>query len=443
MVPPWACFRPRFPNSETALLRPAVHRVMQIHALEREVVFGFHLHHYLFDRAHLGIAAGTAHHQRGRLLGLRLDEVVLAQAHGRAAIQGGDVIKAILLNRDLRANPIACAGLQLQLLRAVQHQDAIGQRPVGLDGHFRLRALDRAKIAALLLDGVSNSQPAGIVVGDANPLHRGQLDHRQLEAFRGQPSRRDEVLGRFAEPCKQKIETRAAFPREHGRFFPLRGAVEARMNLCLHRFDPAHGRRDGLVAALANGGVARLHDDFVERFRARAAGGAPQQRRAVAQKSGRGSNQPNQSADAHDAERGKPRKYWTRGQSPGFGKASDLGRIGGEKFQKRVFRRVLFGEREQALLERGELPLGAPRDLAPVQTAQRQHHAGGDSGRQRKEKRHARDQHAERRKSRGACAQRQQSASRPAQPLPSRPGRASTARRRRRCLTSARYEPRI
>ena len=70
----------------------AVHGVVQLDVLQAEIVLGFHRDGDFLDGRCLEIAARPGDLDLGRLVLLRLDEVVFAEAHVFAAFDGGDVI---------------------------------------------------------------------------------------------------------------------------------------------------------------------------------------------------------------------------------------------------------------------------------------------------------------------------------------------------------------
>ena len=69
---------------------------MQLDVLEAEIVLGLHLHGDLFDGRCLEIAPRPGHLDLRRLVALRLNEVVLAEAHVFAAFQRRDVKLTVL-----------------------------------------------------------------------------------------------------------------------------------------------------------------------------------------------------------------------------------------------------------------------------------------------------------------------------------------------------------
>ena len=88
----------------------------------------------------------------GRVGLARFDEVVLGETDGLPLIERGDVVHAVLLDRDRALIVIAVAAREAHLLAVVEDEEAVRQRPIGHDVEIGARAFDRPQIAAALFD---------------------------------------------------------------------------------------------------------------------------------------------------------------------------------------------------------------------------------------------------------------------------------------------------
>ena len=77
--------------------RAAVDRIMQLDALEREVVTGLDGYADFFNGVDAGIRAGMRNLHGGRVIDARFDEIILAQANAFALFLGRKMIHAIFL----------------------------------------------------------------------------------------------------------------------------------------------------------------------------------------------------------------------------------------------------------------------------------------------------------------------------------------------------------
>ena len=84
----------------------------------------------------------------GRVGLARFDEVVLGETNGLALIERGDVIRAVLLDRDRALIVIAGAARETHLLAVLEDEQTIGQRPIGHHVEIGARAFERPQIAA-------------------------------------------------------------------------------------------------------------------------------------------------------------------------------------------------------------------------------------------------------------------------------------------------------
>ena len=97
---PSDCFAPFCFSSEATFLGSAIDGVMQIERLQRVLIFRSHIDADFFDRADLGIFARLGDLDSGLADLAGFDEIVVGEAHQFAVIHDGDVISAVLLDRD-------------------------------------------------------------------------------------------------------------------------------------------------------------------------------------------------------------------------------------------------------------------------------------------------------------------------------------------------------
>ncbi len=113
---------------------------------------------------------------------------------GWPCFNAGDVVDAVLIHLDGAVIDVILAAGELDLLSVVELDLAALQRAIGGDIEFGLGAGDRAQIAAALLDLGRHAGPGGVMVGDANLLHRGQIGDANVEVLRRHRSGGDVVL---------------------------------------------------------------------------------------------------------------------------------------------------------------------------------------------------------------------------------------------------------
>ncbi len=73
---------------------------MQADVVEREIVLGVDRNGHFFDWIHLRVASRPVDLHRRRRVLAGFDKEVLAEAHVLAAVDGGDVIQAVFVQRD-------------------------------------------------------------------------------------------------------------------------------------------------------------------------------------------------------------------------------------------------------------------------------------------------------------------------------------------------------
>ena len=192
------------------MVRAAVDGVVQVHVVEAELIGGLDADGDFFDGAGAIIAAGAVDRDLRRLRFVGGDEVVLGEAHRLALVDGGDVIRAVLLHVDRALVVVAVAAGEMDRLAAVERELAIAAGAIHLDFDLRVGAFDRAQIAGVLLRHRLQAGPLGIVIGDVNLLHRRQIDHAHLVVRRNERPGRHVVLDVLRQAGENKLVARAA-----------------------------------------------------------------------------------------------------------------------------------------------------------------------------------------------------------------------------------------
>ena len=207
MVLPSAFFAPLRFSTRHRLLRAAVDRVVQAHVVQAEIVAGFDRHRDFLDRIDLGVAPGPRDLHGRRLVLLRLDEIILAQAHVFALVDRrrcGTCRPSGSGTLAMRQLPSPAA--QRELGAVVEQQHAVRQRPIGLDGDLGGGAFHGAQIAARIFHRVLHARPGGEMIGHADLLHARQIDHVQVVMFRS--GRRRPRHNIPSIPERRRTETR-------------------------------------------------------------------------------------------------------------------------------------------------------------------------------------------------------------------------------------------
>ncbi len=207
----------------------------------------------------------------------------------------------------------------------------------------------------------------------------------------------DVVLDAFRQRRQQKFVSVTGGLRLHIDGFPLRGAVIAGHQLHPAITEAAQVGSDELVRLPADGLIAWVDEDLVERTVAIARRAGPQQGSPVAEEARSGQDEPQEDADTGDCGDTKRGDATGRNDERRLVAAGDFERVLGQQLHEWVARRVgrPLGEGQQPLLEFRDGPLDAAGRAAPVQPAERQHDAGGQSGRQRDEQEQARAREAQ------------------------------------------------
>jgi hypothetical protein len=163
---------------------------------------------------------GDAH--GGRLVLLGFDEIIRAEAHVLALVDGGDVIHAVLADGHAGDAQAVFARAQRHLGSIVEEQRAVRQRPVRLDGHVGIGAFDGAQIAAGIFDFVFHPGPAWEMISDFEFLDAGQVDHLEPVLFGTDAAGFHVVVERLGHAGDQKLVAGPAELRTHVGLFPFR-----------------------------------------------------------------------------------------------------------------------------------------------------------------------------------------------------------------------------
>ena len=174
-----AVFRTPGLRKRDCLLGTGIDGVAQFERGQGIVVAGLHFDYHLFDGADAGIAAGPGDADLGRLFGLWLDEIVLADSDRFTFVQCGNVIDGFALDAKTRGGGPLAGLLQLEFAPVVEHDLAAGEGTVRLDFDDRFGPLNRAQIAARIFHQLGLPEPGGIVVGHPDSAHGRQIDDRQ------------------------------------------------------------------------------------------------------------------------------------------------------------------------------------------------------------------------------------------------------------------------
>ncbi len=108
------------------------------------------------------------------------DEVVLREPNRLALVDGGHVIRAVLFHVNRALILVAVPACQFDGLASVEREHAVFQRTVHLDLERSVSAFDGAQIAGVVFRDGLHSGPFGIVIGDVDVLHGGQIHHAHL-----------------------------------------------------------------------------------------------------------------------------------------------------------------------------------------------------------------------------------------------------------------------
>ena len=206
MVEPSASFSPFLREHIDGGLGAAVDGIVQRDAVEAVFVGGLGGDGDFFDGAGVVIAAAGTHQRNLRRVGFAgLDEKILADANGLARFDAGDVIDAVLIHLDGAAIDVVLAAGELDLLPAIELDLAAGKRAIGGDFEFGFGAGDGAQIAAALFDLGRHAGPGGVMVGDLDLLHGGQIGDANVEVLRRHGAGGDVVFDVFGQAGKQKL----------------------------------------------------------------------------------------------------------------------------------------------------------------------------------------------------------------------------------------------
>ena len=226
------------------LFRPAIHRIMQRHFRDAELIIRFYAHGDFLDGARAIIVARTRDKYVRRFGFACFDEEIIGQAHGLSLVERGDVIHAVLLHVHRALVHISFTAGQLNLLFVIEHQDAITQGLVGDDVQIGVRALYGAQVATAFLGHILNVRPGRIAVRNAHVFHAGKIEHANVEVLRMEGSRFHVIFNAFRQPGKNKLKARASRLRAHGHLVPFGGAVVASVEADVLRLQADELRRN-------------------------------------------------------------------------------------------------------------------------------------------------------------------------------------------------------
>src|SRR5579863_910192 len=218
-------------------LGAAVDRIMQPDAVEAVIAGGLGSDSYLFDGAGVMVTVRTYQGNLRRVGLAGLDEKILADANGLALLHTSDVVDAVSIHLNRSAIDIVLSAreldlLSLVLLSKVELDLAALEGAIHRDLELGLGTADGAQIAAAFLDLDRHAGPGGVMIGDANLFHRGQITDANVKVLGRHRSGSDIVLDAFRQTAEQKLiaagET-AGRHRLHCNLFPLRGTLKAGM----------------------------------------------------------------------------------------------------------------------------------------------------------------------------------------------------------------------
>src|SRR6202035_1385838 len=150
---------------------------------------------YFFDRVSVVVTPAGTHQRNLRRVGFAgLDEKILADANGLAFSNAGDVIDAVVIHLDGAAIGVILASGELDWLSVIELDLGALEGAIGRDIELGLRANDGAQIAAALLYFGRHAGPGGVMVSDANLLHRGQIADANVEVLRRHRAGGDIIL---------------------------------------------------------------------------------------------------------------------------------------------------------------------------------------------------------------------------------------------------------
>ena len=211
------------------------------------------------------VAAGPVDLHRRRRILARFDEEVFAQPDVLAAVDGGDVIQAVFVQRDARRGPVPVARFQLDLPVVTQHQHAFVQWTIGENGNFGLGALHGAQIAAGIFHRVLHAGPGGVMISDADLLDGRKIDHAQIVMLGFHRARFHVIFDVVGQAAEQKLVGGCAGRRQHVHLLPFRSAAVLSEQPHFGRIESEQLRGDQLVGLAAHGAIAGRNRDVVER----------------------------------------------------------------------------------------------------------------------------------------------------------------------------------
>ena len=130
------------------------------------------------------------------------------------------------------------------------------------------------------------------MIGDADALHAGKIDHVQLVSLRPDATRFHVVFERLRNSREQEFMIGTVRLRAHGRLFPLGDAAVLGEQTRARDGEANQARGDQLIGFLAHGAIAGLDHDVVESMNAGFRRSGPEQGSAIAPETRTGHAQP-------------------------------------------------------------------------------------------------------------------------------------------------------
>ena len=209
-------------------LRQPVDRVVEIHFLQRIIVFRRDLHGHFLNGTDLGVFARAVDVNR-RLTSLaRLDKVVVTDADGFPLFHHRNVIGAVLCDVNGRVGSVIGGRRKIDRLTFLENDLAARESAIGFNLQTGNRAFHRAQIATWIFGFRRHAGPPRIVERNLDILYPGEIDNFDLVSGRLHATGFHVVLHVFRDTDEHIRVAGAAADRLHRRFFPLAGLSEFR-----------------------------------------------------------------------------------------------------------------------------------------------------------------------------------------------------------------------
>ncbi len=352
---------------------------MQLDAVETVLVGRLGRNGHFFDGVGVVVTTTGARQRNLRRVGLAgLDEKILADANSLALLHAGDVVHAVLFHLDGAAIDVVLTARELDLFAAVELDLAALKRAIGGDFELSLGAEDGAQIAAALLDVDGQAGPGGVMIGDANLFHRGQVGDANFEVLRLHRAGGDVILDVLRQAAKQILIAAREITGglgQHRDLFPLGRTLKVRMHRDARRTQADGNRGNDLVGVAAHNGIAGRDAQVVERGLIAVRTG-PQQRSAVAEETRTGSDDPDQEREGAGGGSERDPQTAVSDELRRLGGLGDIEGIAGQEFDERIVA-LTFLKSGEALLELREGGFGGLDGAASREASQRHDESGG------------------------------------------------------------------